>query len=35
MWSGNIKVKYIILSVKDWRGPRLTVIYDNTAQIVE
>lgn len=34
MWSGNIKVKYIILIFKDWRGTRLRVIYNNTTQIV-
>ena len=35
MWSGNMKVKYVILIFKDWRGTRLRVIYNNKTQIVK
>ena len=30
MWSGNMKVKYVILIFKDWRGTRLRVIYTDS-----
>lgn len=35
IWSGNVKVKYIILIFKDWRDTRLKeVICNNTEKIV-